>query len=1317
MSRKLASSLRRTIGKKDPQSRKPASYQPCVERLEDRLAPAAPTVTSPAAPSITPTAAVLGGNVTNDGGLLVVKRGVVFSLTSANPDPTVGGKGVTEIDAPQYANTGVFYVTAGPLTANSTYSFKAFAINPNGTGYTSAATFHTTSGILMPGSTVFPKNDQDWAELNKVLFFHAALGQKLPGSNTPVPPIPEKQLIITNNLTTTVYPFMRDAAATIDPRAKGQGIYQGFYDPIDQMNEEYRGYIGYSVNGANYLGLPPGMTITVNVPLVFWDGSRMEIGVDGTYLVNNATVDGSTLIPNPYQYYDQNPARDPSTGTTSTARVALPAVSTSGGPAGVTGMVMWYRQGLNNQTDRTNPAPEQAKATRNDAPSQLIEWTMRDPVLSIVNPNIDILKPNFGETHANINYDVSYVDSMALPVAMEALDVPVPVQPTPSLDPRNPNPGPRLPFGWIGAAQTADELQAELRDFTSNGAANHLGTYFDGKGWPRYDLPASAFTGGTPPIKVPSGQDAIYDTPLADKSSSYDILANLFMLTSGGTTFKQVVGGNGGTSDGTSTIQLVPDGTTDGSGKLETQLQVGMVVGGPSVVQGKGFFVGKILYMPDGKTVKGVEVEDANHKPVNVQAATGVFTFVRPRLDYATTRLISLWYAWAKYYVDNAGGTDYPSGLPGKSNTADPKAPDNVIILKDPATGLVPGMLVTGSAGSGMSTTSATTIESIDPDGKTIHLSQAVGVSTDPTNYGSTYFFARPTMTSPAIAGFDQAVPLPKPLNPSDNKPDGVTDVKKFAQFAYQMLSLMSQIPSTSDDEPISAQVMGNVIGGNITNAALNGDAFHHTEVAYRTKIKSLLRGVNDYNVQNDPTKWYPDPGAGAGGQSFNAYNLDPFVWFIHKQMGLSGYGFSLDDDTADVSGNFSTKLGVAIGGLNGLPNQFEWSLAAPFGPVSGTAKVVSNGQIDGLPPYDFFSVFPYNNNENIPGANIQGEGVPPKSNLLEVGSQGLYSYAYILTDLFPPANRPPLQIPPLVIGGTSQFTLLGNGTVNTGTGLITVDTEPVGPYVNSLHPVIIPSGVTLKITAPVGNLTSYTQQFEPMARVSIVPTSALNKDGTGPTTFVDNAPLPGLDTVVNGTLEAGRVAVVNGRLSGNGTVKGSISVFGPVSGYANPIVLKPVAGEKVDTSWDNPKNVIRGTNGGDLLAGAAAAGVGTPGHLTVTGDVTLYGATMTVFARGAAIPGHDYSRLASGGDVNLGNSKLELSLSGYTPKAGDSLTVITAAKGVTGEFSQGNSITVNGHMFKIIYNAKSVVLTYVPPPPPPPPPLVGRKLRRGREF
>src|SRR5262249_8253066 len=158
---------------------------------------------------------------------------------------------------------------------------------------------------------------------------------------------------------------------------------------------------------------------------------------------------------------------------------------------------------------------------------------------------------------------------------------------------------------------------------------------------------------------------------------------------------------------------------------------------------------------------------------------------------------------------------------------------------------------------------------------------------------------------SPAIAGFDKKFLLPN-FTPTDKEVAGVPRVKDFAQYAYQLLSLMSQIPSEDEFAPISAQIMHNVIGGNITKAPLNGDAEHKIEVAFRDKVKSLLRGVNDFTEQTDQAKqWYPDPSLSTAGQTFNAYNLDPFVWFVHKKMGLSGYGFSLDDDAADISGNF----------------------------------------------------------------------------------------------------------------------------------------------------------------------------------------------------------------------------------------------------------------------------------------------------------------------------------------------------------------------------------------------------------------------------
>src|SRR5258708_31290896 len=81
-------------------SKKPSWLRLTLEPLEDRLTPAAPTVVDSTLTSLTPTSAVLGGQITADGGQLVINRGVVFSLTSKNADPTLNGHDVTAVLAP-----------------------------------------------------------------------------------------------------------------------------------------------------------------------------------------------------------------------------------------------------------------------------------------------------------------------------------------------------------------------------------------------------------------------------------------------------------------------------------------------------------------------------------------------------------------------------------------------------------------------------------------------------------------------------------------------------------------------------------------------------------------------------------------------------------------------------------------------------------------------------------------------------------------------------------------------------------------------------------------------------------------------------------------------------------------------------------------------------------------------------------------------------------------------------------------------------------------------------------------------------------------
>lgn len=101
----------------------------------------APTVTTTAALNIISTSATLGGNVTSDGGGTIDSRGVVYSRSSDNSNPSIGGTGVTQVSIG--SGTGSFSQTVGSLNTGTTYYFKAFAHNSAGYSYGSALTFTT----------------------------------------------------------------------------------------------------------------------------------------------------------------------------------------------------------------------------------------------------------------------------------------------------------------------------------------------------------------------------------------------------------------------------------------------------------------------------------------------------------------------------------------------------------------------------------------------------------------------------------------------------------------------------------------------------------------------------------------------------------------------------------------------------------------------------------------------------------------------------------------------------------------------------------------------------------------------------------------------------------------------------------------------------------------------------------------------------------------------------------------------------------------------------------------------------------------------
>jgi uncharacterized repeat protein (TIGR03803 family) len=103
------------------------------------------TVLSQDQTNVTSDGATLGGDVTSQGASNIIGRGVVYSLASANPDPAIGGAGVTQLATS--GTTGTFTVNATGLAPSSTYAFKAYATNSNGTSYSDVAIFTTPPSL------------------------------------------------------------------------------------------------------------------------------------------------------------------------------------------------------------------------------------------------------------------------------------------------------------------------------------------------------------------------------------------------------------------------------------------------------------------------------------------------------------------------------------------------------------------------------------------------------------------------------------------------------------------------------------------------------------------------------------------------------------------------------------------------------------------------------------------------------------------------------------------------------------------------------------------------------------------------------------------------------------------------------------------------------------------------------------------------------------------------------------------------------------------------------------------------------------------
>jgi len=718
--------------------------------------------------------------------------------------------------------------------------------------------------------------------------------------------IPIKRLTIRNNTLMTVYPVMRDG----NEAETAAGSKVGLYDPYDPALTEYRGYIGYQgADGKFYFGLRKGQSITLRVPLVFWNGARMGIVTDGRYLTPAA---GS---PNPL-HYDLGSQRVIVTAEHANLNDRTPPDPKKDG------VVMWYRAGL--------------VAPALDSPDQLLEWTIRDREY-LGNPQISARTSNLipdTEKVTLINYDVSYVDNMFLPVAMETLDVPVPAPPTPF----NQNRG---PYGWIGATNTPKDLQTKIRAFTASNNSL-LGRYFGTNGWPSYNVPPDPLG----EVKIPAGQNIFAQSPLVGAHSSYDVLDNHFMLSSGGADpIRVTIGGQGAASSGR-ILTLSPN---EDVSKVR-QLQPGFSVqafppqGNANPIQ-PGTRITRIVHVSTGSGDPSTIELDQDL----VASQEGcIFGFTRPVTDYASAAMIQLWYSWAEYYRTQT------QGIPQQTVNGAVVTDSATLAFGTPVDGLIEGMQVTGpgldspdpAQGKG-----GVIILAIAADKRSVVLSQ-LARATHPIGENQAYTFVRPQALPETPAS-------PFALNFSGDPPQPARVPLEFSKKVYQVMASMAQIPKDPNPDvraPHVLQIMNNVIGGNMgfifdTNARRFSQDGLAISARIRDMIKSLLRGVTDFGQfpefdDGNRWIWYPDPSVPSGGLEFNAFNLDPFVWFVHVTLGFSGYGFSLDDDTADVGAGEATQLLVTVGGVAGLPNTNEWTIQAVYGPVSGEGYWVSTNTV-----------------------------------------------------------------------------------------------------------------------------------------------------------------------------------------------------------------------------------------------------------------------------------------------------------------------------------------------------------------------------------
>jgi hypothetical protein len=463
----------------------------------------------------------------------------------------------------------------------------------------------------------------------------------------------------------------------------------------------------------------------------------------------------------------------------------------------------------------------------------------------------------------------------------------------------------------------------------------------------------------------------------------------------------------------------------------------------------------------------------------------------------------------------------------------------------------------------------------------------------------------------------------------------------QFAQTVYDVMQTFSLLKDPTKLASRSALLLSYIMGGNTGTFVQNNDPTRQTTLPdfrtahqLRNELKSLLRGVYDFNAIPDQTQWYPNPATptpdatlNGGAITFGIQNLDPYVWFVHRVLNNSSYGFSFDDDVANAQAP-SSSLEIAVGGnaytapppvapFNGpnvlaTPEGFspfaQWGTQQSQGYIDTTTQTAKDNlaagftTIAGLDQSAVARLTASNPTTDAPGAFITSDiGLPLGVTVTVVGTTALPQVSAAITNITNSTNTPgTITISTATTQNLKPGVSLANGQLVTISGVtgtpninkpwivtnvtatsFDLQDSTFGASLSGGTWTLTPSSVTF--STPKG-WTPPTDNAAHQFTFSIFSGTTVPTNITGPT-----GAMPGAVITINGN---GLTGVFGVSFNGYpGTIVGS-SISSITNTSGSPIIIHLSAGTSANGLSDGDTVTISGVI--DLITGKPAAVNGT---------------------------------------------------------------------------------------------------------------------------